>query len=323
MRKLTSSVLPILFVCALFTANPSEAANNCVFATTGSVITLIGDCTTDSTIHVPDGMTLDGNGHTLTAVNPSSGPFLGAVVRNAGASASVLNLTVTTMDLTGCAGGDGGLRGILFEGAAGRIAGNTVMNINRGASGCQEANAIEVRNAPFDLTRPDPLQVIIEQNDVMAYQKTGIVANGNVTVAIRQNKVGSSATQGHLAANSVQVGFGAQALVEHNHIAGNSWTTNASWASTAILVYQAAAGTIVRQNNLMEGNADVGIWIESSGVIVDNNRVFESGSDGAFDIGIGNWGSHNSVTNNKIRGYQIAVDGDSTGTKAIPSPHEG
>lgn len=56
---------------------------------------------------------------------------------------------------------------------------------------------------------------------------------------------------------------------------------------------------------------------------VDNNRVFESGADGAYDIGVGDWGTDNVVTNNKVRGYAFPYDGVTSGNnKAIPSPHD-
>lgn len=314
--KIALCVLAVLVVGI----NRAEAANNCSFAVSGSIMTLNGDCTTDASIVVPNGVTLDGNGFTLTAVDPAGGHFTGAVIRNGGAIASVINLMVTGQNLVNaCDAGNARLRGIMFDGASGVISGNVVVNINQGASGCQEGNAIEVRSCDG----AGMVNVEVAHNTVSSWQKTGIVINCNALAWVHHNTVNASATQANLAANSIQIGFGASATVEHNQVAGNSWTTNADWASSAILLYQAAPGTLVRQNNFMDGNADVGIWIESSGVTVDNNRVFESGADGAFDIGIGNWGMSNSVTNNKVRGYAIPVDGDSVKTKAIPSPHEG
>ena len=300
----------------------AEAANTCSVITAGSTMTLQGDCTTDVTLLIPDGMTLDGAGYTITAVDPAGGSFNGAIVRNAGATASVVNLNLTTSGLRSvckpAAPVDTRLRGILFDGASGRIWNNRILDINKGASGCQEGNGIEVRN----LGRPDAQAVVIEHNDVLAYQKTGIAVLGNVSAEIRHNNVGASATQARLAANSVQVGPVAHAVVEYNRIAGNSWHT-ASAAATAVLLFQAAPGTSVSQNHIMEGNADVGIYVFADGVTVENNRVFESGADGVYDFGIGNWGSGNRVHNNKIRGFEVPVDGDSTRTRAIPSPHEG
>ena len=87
------------------------AATTCTFTTVGSTMTLDADCTTDATITIPDGFTLNGNGHTITALDPSGGHFLGAVVKNAGGTANVTNLTVTASGLQNvCDGGDNRLR---------------------------------------------------------------------------------------------------------------------------------------------------------------------------------------------------------------------
>jgi hypothetical protein len=309
------------FLALFFSAGNAAAATTCEFEVTGLTMRLTADCTTDETIVIPDGMTLDGDGHTITAVDPASGHFLGAVVRNGGLSASVVNTGITASNLAnvcdGAAPQDNRLRGILFDNASGLIQGNAVVGINQGASGCQEGNAIEVRN----FVLPAAVRTVeIAHNDVDEYQKTGIVTNGAVDASIHHNKVGASATQANLAANGVQVGFGARASVEHNQIAGNSWHT-ASAAATAVLLFDAAAQTSVTQNNI-DGNADVGIYVQADGVIVDNNRVFESGPDGFYDIGIGDYGLNNVVTNNKVRGYDTAYDGV-TGekNKTIPQPN--
>jgi hypothetical protein len=114
--------LPLTVLGLMLFASTASAANNCVFTISGTTITLQGDCTTDATIPVPDGATLDGNGYSITAVDPPGGHFLGAVVRNAGLSANVINLTVTTLNLSNvCDAGDDRLRGIMFDGASGRI----------------------------------------------------------------------------------------------------------------------------------------------------------------------------------------------------------
>ena len=152
MKKVT-----VLLVIAVLVAIPMAlggtqtvlATTTCTFTTSGTTMTLNGDCTTDETILIPDGYTLDGNGHTITAVDPSGGHFLGAVVKNAGSTAHVKNLTVTALGLANVCDPpgppDNRLRGILFDGASGSITNNTtVVNINQGASGCQEGNAIEV-----------------------------------------------------------------------------------------------------------------------------------------------------------------------------------
>lgn len=283
---------------------------NCTFTTAGTTMKLDADCTTDATIFIPDGFTLDGRKHTITAVDPVGGHFVGAVVQNAGAVANVKNLGVTASNLANvCDAGALRLRGIMLEGASGTIEKNTVTGINQGASGCQEGNAIEVRNAPFDGTHPNTMTVVIRRNTVDDYQKTGIVTNGDVNAMIEKNDVGGSATQANLAANGIQVGFGAIARVAHNDVAGNSWCC-ADAAATAILVF-AATGVDVSHNDL-GGNADVGIYFDESsgGGAIQHNKVYESGPDGFYDVGIGDYGVGNDNRKNDVCGYDIPYEGN-------------
>ncbi len=328
------NVCGVFFLWGSFLLVSPGVSAQCVFNfdNLNKIMSLTADCTTDMTILIPDGFTLDGNGYTITAVDPATGPFLGAVVRNGGPTAHVRNLTITTSSLANVCheGGvpDERLRGILFDGAAGSITMNTVFNLNQGASGCQEGNAIEVRNAPFDGTHPATKSVEIAQNQLSLFQKSGIVCNGDVDCYIHHNTIGSSATQENLAANSLQLGFGARGMVEHNHIAGNQWLGASNFAATAILLFD-AGDAIVRRNNLMEGNADVGIFVinglfaPAAVVVVNNNRVFETGEDGPHgDFGIADFLSNSEVTNNKVRGYDTAYFGVVGGNnKTIPSPN--
>ena len=187
--------------------------------------TLLNDCETSSTILVPNGWTLDGAGHSITAVDPSNGHFKGAVVRNAGVVAGVRNLTVTADDNLAdiCDGGDDRLRGILLDGASGSILNSHVLGINQGESGCQEGNGIEVRNAPFDATGVDKT-VLVHGNEVRDYQKGGIVANGSVNVTVTGNTVQGAGPIGYIAQNGIQVGFGGTGLVESNSVSANYYT---------------------------------------------------------------------------------------------------
>src|SRR4051812_26567402 len=77
----------------------SASAQTCTFTTSKKTITLNNDCTTTPSIGVPDGFTLDGAGHTITAVDPASDHFKGGVVQNQGASANVTNVKITTSGL--------------------------------------------------------------------------------------------------------------------------------------------------------------------------------------------------------------------------------
>ena len=214
-------------------------------------LTLLANCTTTQTLRVPGGWTLDGNGFTITAIDPVGGHFMGAVVRNDGASATVKNLTVTASGLVDvCDGGDDRLRGILFDGAAGTITNNVVTGVRQGLSGCQEGNAIEIRNAPFDKTGSD-LLVSITGNTVSNYQKNGITANGSVAATITGNAVTGDGPVTYIAQNGIQVGFGATAIVRNNSASGNNYTPPSALAC-GFLIFQ---GDGVRSSkNTFSGN---------------------------------------------------------------------
>ncbi|MDF2735425.1 MAG: ExeM/NucH family extracellular endonuclease [Chloroflexota bacterium] len=196
----------------------------CAFEDSGTTRTLLGDCSTDETISVPNGWTLDGDGHAISAFDLDGEHFVGAVVANAGAVAHVTNITVTTNELADvCDAGDDRLRGILLDGAAGSITDSHVIDINQGASGCQEGNGIEARHAPFAPGGVD-VAVTISGNEVTGYQKTGILANGSVDATILNNVVTGAGPVDYIAQNGIQVAFGGTGLVRDNTVSGNSYT---------------------------------------------------------------------------------------------------
>ena len=315
----------IFSIISILAANPLVvySTTDCTFTVSGTMMTLDGDCTTDETILIPDGMTLDGDNHTITAVDPTGGHFTGAIIQNDGTTASVKNVVLTTDSLANvCDAGSDRLRGIMFEGASGSITHNEVLELNQGASGCQEGNAIEVRNAPFDGTHPDTQTVEVAHNTLTDWQKTGIVANGDVDVNIHHNTVEASATQDNLAPNGVELGFGAIGTVTHNHVDGNQWKGTSNFAGTAILIFSASDATVT-QNNI-RGNSDVGILVVGDNGEYDNNKVFDEGSDdvnSCCDVGIWIFGDDNNVTNNKVKGFDDSYIGVNGGkNKVIPGP---
>jgi hypothetical protein len=229
-------------------------ASGCATSVSGTTITLVADCQTDHTLLIPDGFTLDGAGHTITAVDPVGGHFLGAVLKNEGASASVTNVTITASDLIdACDDADARLRGILFDGAAGLITNNTVTGVRQGHTGCQEGNAIEVRNEPFDNTGTDVV-VTISGNTVSDYQKNGITANGSVAATISGNVVTGDGPITYTAQNGIQVAYGATAIVRSNTVSGNNYTPT-TYVACGLLLYQ-ADGVKASANNLFGNEKD-------------------------------------------------------------------
>ncbi|MFC1755780.1 right-handed parallel beta-helix repeat-containing protein [Patescibacteria group bacterium] len=326
MKKILMIITVMLLLVAF--AGNAHAANDCLWGMSGMTMELQNDCTTDETLFIPDDYTFDGNNYTVTAVDPDGGHFVGAVVANEGDEAYVTHLNISASELSNaCDGGADRLRGIMFEGASGSILHSSVVGINQGPSGCQEGNAIEIRNAPFNGEHPDTMSVEVAHNEIYDYQKTGIVANGDVYVNIHHNKVGASATQENLAANSVQLGFGATGLLEQNQIEGNQWFGESDWVGTAVLIY--AANDLEVSKNIIGGNSEIGIYNYGDDNVINNNKVFDDGADishgdNFYDYGIGNYGSGNVITNNKVKGFEEPYEGVEGGkNKAIPGGQPG
>ena len=245
-----------------------------VAGTTPVVYTLLADCVTDQTIVVPQntgGSVFDGNGFSITGVDPSAGHFLGAVVQaEAGTHAiTVKNLTVTVSNLTdACDDGANRLRGILFDGVSGTIKNNAVTDLEQGAtgeSGCQEGNGIEVRNAPFAPDAAGPrTNVTMTGNTVTDYQKGGIVANGSVAATIKNNTVIGDGKIDYIAQNGLQVAFNATALVKSNSSSGN-WYTPPGTTACGFLIYQ-ANGVRASNNTLFKNEKNLCNFGKGGGV---------------------------------------------------------
>jgi parallel beta-helix repeat protein len=267
----------IALIVSAAAAAPARAATDCVFDTRGKRMALRGNCQTDATISIPDGFTLDGRGRRIVAVDPPDGHFVGAVVRNAGATAHVRNLVVEARALANVCDGSGPpdlrLAGIALFNASGTIAGTRVRGINQGQSGCQEGVGIAVR---ADDGAAHTVRIV--GNHVEAYQKGGIVVNGTVEATVERNRVVGLGPIDYIGQNGIQLGFGAIGTVIRNSVSQNVYTRPEA-ASAGILIWEAGVQVEVAQNRI--DDCDVGVWLlTSSEALVENNRVSSSTYDG-------------------------------------------
>jgi hypothetical protein len=268
-RLVAVAVIFVLLVGSFAVFVPVHAESGCVFSTHGTTMELSADCTTDATILVREGFTLDGAGHTVTAVDPPGGHFLGAVVANAGTHANVMNLRITASNLIdycdSSAPLDSRLRGIQFKGASGEITNNTVTDINQGAeSSCREGAGIEVRNEPKDGTHPNTQTVEVSHNVVMNYQMVGIVAVGDVSVNIHHNRVSASTAQATVPASGIQLSYHAIGEISGNIITDNWYQPviggqgkaigQQPWVAAGILLYNIEMSNIKIFKNELRDN---------------------------------------------------------------------
>jgi hypothetical protein len=312
--------LMIASLLAVSMASVSKAATTCMYITSGSTMALQGDCTTDAPIIVPNGMTHDGAGHRITAIDPPGGHFMGAVLQNGGAVASVINTAIETAGLGDfCQTGPDKLAGILFDGASGSISGNSILSMNKNSrsgalSSCQEGNAIEVMNFG---AAPDRVTVTVGGNTIRNYQKTGIVVNGDVDATVTGNTVIGAGPQRFIGQNGIQIGSGAFASVTSNNVSGNAYTGSET-ASGGIVVASGplhksgySFGVEIRANSLA-GN-DVGIWLMQmtehreapvvpTRIRVLDNMITNDAVTNKYQAGITAHGNNDTIAGNRISG---------------------
>src|SRR6478736_908005 len=163
-------------------SGPTEAAEACQFSQSGSTWTLVADCTVDSSIVLPDAVTLDGARHTIIALDPEGGFFRGGIIVSGGRSASVTNTVISAVRLADvCQQGNDRLRAIQFNGASGVIAGNSWAGDDTAATAI-----LLVNTAPGTLVRSN---VIVGNADVGIY----VMANG---ARVERNRLTDSGPDG-------------------------------------------------------------------------------------------------------------------------------
>jgi hypothetical protein len=311
----------------------------CAVQLAQDLLTLQQGCTTDTPVFIPDGLTLDGAGHTLVAVDPAGGHFAGAILRNRGAEAHVRNLKLRAQGLLKegpCDAGDDRLRGLLLLGASGSVVDSDVSDIRRnrpagdspeGAPrGCQEGFAIEVRNRdPHAQQHVDLLR-----NSVSGYQKAGILVAGRVEATIDGNVVTGAGPVGHIARNGVQLSDGATGVVTRNQVSGHSYTGGE--VATGILVAGGPLfGIALVRDATIQGNTltdnDIGIYLaqgeaDGSGPatptrlqVIENTLASGAVTNGLpYQAGIADLGGGNMLHSNSFSGagYDPATQPGST-----------
>lgn len=273
-------------------AAPQDITSVCATSQAGTTITLTSDCATTTTLTVPDGFTLDGGGHTITASDASLTPagfFTGPVVTNAGTSMYIENLTVrgnfSLADETKA------VFGIVFTNADGTIDGVQVLDITRHST-FNYGQGIQVIAA--GTTR----SVTITNTTVSGFQKAGLNASGSVIVDVSGSTIGppdlsinTPTSPFPLAQNTAQYIFGAGGTITGSTIIGYSALQNAGGsASIAILLFGSSGVTV--DSNVFGGDGTdiaIGVYSGSTGTLIQYNQIDRSAPPAGFPdvFGIG------------------------------------
>jgi hypothetical protein len=216
------------------TAQAAGPLGSCSATQTGATITLTANCTTSVTINVADGVTVDGNGYTISAVDPISGNFSGPVLTSATgtpttpASMNVKNLNVVASLAAHPA--TSSLSGLYYENAGGTITNVSLSGITA-ESGTGAGRALEVRNGAAT-TAP---ALAIDGLKVRNFGKSGVFLQGKTTFTATNLDIGpatgvdgSQWTAG--ASNGFTVfggaGGGPTGSLTNSKIAGNRYATD-------------------------------------------------------------------------------------------------
>ena len=262
----------------------------CRTRTAGTRITLTADCDTAVTLTVPDGFTLDGAGHVITAHDPAAGAFTGPVLTNtgpvlanAGPDMSITNLTVRGTEFTATCSNPPD--GILLANAGGSITRVRVLNIAQRGS-CPLGIAIRITAAAGRHRT-----VTITGTTASGFQRAGLLAEGDATVNVSHSVFGPPdlhvGNPRAVVQNSVEYGTlaplnGTGGTFTGNKVIGTA-SGSARYASAALLLYDAAHLTV--SDNLFSGaGTDAGIGIVGSAhITISHNLIGRPGPLPGFE----------------------------------------
>jgi hypothetical protein len=289
------------------------ATTDCVFTGT-TTLTLTADCMTDMPLPaVPDGVTVNGNGHTISVIDPPGGHFSGAVLTDATGATS---MNIENLTIKGPAAGFAVptdctllLFGILFTNASGTVNNVHVDNIfqqHDHFGNCNIGHAIRANG----FTAPQHT-VTITNTAVTGYQKGGLTASGAfMTMNASNDIIGPPAPlEGFIAPNGVQYGGagpspGAGGTLSDNTISGSGDRAptppgNGSGGDTdaaAVLLF-GAKNVTVTHNVITGAKTDIGVWVQtdtfdtpnipSTGIVVSFNQIGRTAPDVPDPTGIG------------------------------------
>lgn len=303
---------------------------------TGNLYTLTEDVRTFETITMPNDATLDGNGHTITAVEDNAHRnFLGSVLASttgtdeATAELDIKNLDIKTEGFEGGSNSGGLLNGIYMYRAGGSLTDVSVEGISHG-NGVQEGNAISIRNrvSADDINVPRA-KVTLDDVDVSNYQKTGLLLDGNLVFTVKNTRIGQGAgPQGQpnptIAANSLQISRGA-----NGSVADSTVKLNSHESASGVLLYNARKVDFDRVNVNGDAPASTGINVSNDSNTIDTTFTMRGGevtgtATAAESVGVYADESDAvsaTVVDTSIRGWTSATGGSVTrSTTPPPAP---
>jgi Putative Ig domain len=285
-------------------AATDPSIETCAGTLSGSTFTLTANCDATAPLTVPDGLTVNGAEHTITARDTTPGSFDGGVVTSAGTSMNIENLTIMGTGFTSSAPCRGTLNGLFFNGAGGSVTNVTVTGITEN-SACQVGRAIMATGTAGQT-------LTITGATVSGYQKSGIQASG-MTMNVSDSTIGPAASlPGIIGQNGLVYQAGATGTTAGSTVYGSGFG-NASATNAAVLLFGATNVTLTGDTTTGAGT-DIGVDVTSAstGAIVDRNQIGRTAPDSPDSYGIGvvvDGGSTATVTCNTLSGWMTDFEG--------------
>ena len=277
LRRVAATLVASPLAIALV-ASSAAATNNCVFTTTTKSMILTASCSTDATILIPNGVTLDGKGFKITAIDPPGGNFTGAILRNAGKVANVTNLFLRTNLADVCNADADKVIGILMDKAAGTISSvNIQINKGAGLSTCAEGVAVQAQVLPYS-SKTTYQKVTVKTSTLNYNQFAGIVALGNVSLRAEANLIKNLETL-PIGQRGIEAAFGVKAYILNNQLLRHRRIpADANDPGYGILLNSVGQSTVLTNTFSFD---DIGIRVSGSQkVTVKGNNIRSSTTDG-------------------------------------------
>lgn len=168
----------------------------------------------------------------------------------------------------------------------------------------------------------------ISGNAISAYQKGGIVANGQGTqVNVSDNVVTGDGHVAFIAMNGIQIGYGASASVMRNTVSGNSYDGHADGSASGGVIVVGGPGYgvcpdgndcpytvgVMVNGNILRNN-DVGVYFTNlkadfsapddatNDKAVNNTISDDQCFNSSYQAGVSDVGNNDKIINNKISG---------------------
>jgi hypothetical protein len=208
------------------------------------------------------------------------------------------NVTIRGFEITGPgSGGCDSIRyGVRVDGSgSANIIGNHIVDIRDmppppNVSGCQNGVAVLVgRN--FDTTTGSAL---IQGNVIERYQKNGpTVDNAGSFAQITHNVIRGVGPTPTIAQNGIQVSRGADAVVEHNWVADNTYALAPATGGTGVLLFQPGSVRVAHTTSVRSDD-NFGLYDTDAATIAYNKGEDSTFFDGIF---VDSDSTNNQITN--------------------------